>query len=187
MMSEQRFCKYCGAPLAEGATYCSKCGKPVAAAAAAAPSKPVPPPRGECFGGGGGGEKSEKNEKSEKSEKGEKGRGSDIVGAIFGGGVLIWLGITFWLGQSGAVGWTNWWAYFLAGIGALLIIQGLLRVAMKGSTYEFSGLFIGGAILLIIGLAFAYGVTLYWPYIVILLGILVIAIAVFARMRAPRP
>lgn len=109
------------------------------------------------------------------------------MNAIFGGGVLIWLGITFWLGQSGTVGWSNWWAYFIAGIGALLIIQGVLRVAMKGSTYEFSGFFIGGAILMIIGLAFAYGVTLYWPYIVILLGILVIAVAVLARMRTPRP
>jgi hypothetical protein len=184
-MSEQNFCKYCGAPLAEGATYCSKCGKPVVAAAPSTPSRPVPPPRGECFGGGG--EKSEKNEKGEKSEKGEKGRGGDIVGAIFGGGILIWLGITFWLGQIYPVSWANWWAFFIAGIGALLIILGVLRAAMKGSTYEFSGFFIGGAILMIIGLAFAYGATLYWPYIVILLGILVIAVAVLARMRTPRP
>jgi hypothetical protein len=182
MMSEQKFCKYCGAPLAEGATFCSRCGKPVVAAAPSTPYRPAPPPRGDCFGGGG-----EKSEKNEKGEKGEKGRGSDIVGAIFGGGVIIWLGITFWLGQVYPVSWANWWAFFIAGIGALMIILGVLRAAMKGSTYEFSGFFIGGAILMIIGLAFAYGLTLYWPYILILLGILVIAVAVLARMRTPRP
>ncbi|MBM5805093.1 MAG: zinc ribbon domain-containing protein [Candidatus Verstraetearchaeota archaeon] len=177
-MSEQKFCKYCGAPLPEGSTYCPKCGKAVAEAA----RPPPPPPRGECFG-----ERAEKEEKGEKHEKGEKGRGGDMVGAIFGGGVLVWLGITFWLAQSGTVSWTNWWAYFLAGIGALLIIQGVLRVAMRGSTYEFSGLFIGGAILLIIGLAFVYGTTIRWYYILILLGILVIVMAIFGMKRTPRP
>jgi hypothetical protein len=170
-MSE-KFCKYCGAPLSEGSTYCSKCGKAVAVAAPPPPA----PPRGECFG-----ERTEKSEKGEKGEKEEKGRG------IFGGGVLVWLGITFWLAQSGTVSWTNWWAYFIAGLGALLIIQGVLRVVMKGSTYEFSGFFIGGAILLIIGLAFIYGMALHWSYILILLGILVIVIAIFGRKRAPRP
>ena len=78
---------------------------------------PPSPPRGECFG-----ERAEKAEKEEKGEKHEKGRESDLAGAILGGGVLIWLGISFWLAQSGTVSWTNWWAYFIAGLGALLII-----------------------------------------------------------------
>jgi len=180
-MSEQKFCKYCGAPLSEGSTYCSKCGKVVAVA----PPPPPLPPRGECFGERT--EKAEKEEKDERDEKHEKGRERDIAGAVFGGGVLVWLGITFWLAQSGTVRWDIWWAYFIAGLGALLIIQGALRVAMRGSAYQFSGLFIGGAILLIIGLAFAYGTVLYWPYILILVGILVIVMAIFGRKRAPRP
>jgi hypothetical protein len=58
---------------------------------------------------------------------------------------------------------------------------------MRGSAYQFSGLFIGGAILLVIGLAFIYGTTLHWSYILILLGILVIVMAIFGRKRVPRP
>jgi len=141
----------------------------------------MPPPRGECFG-----ERAEKVEKEEKGEKHEKGRKRDLAGTIFGGEVLIWLGISFWLAQSGTVGWNIWWAYFIAGLGALLIIQGVLRVGMRGSAYQFSGLFIGGAILLVIGLAFIYGTALHWSYILILLGILVIVMAIFGRRRAPR-
>ena len=69
-----------------------------------------------------------------KHEKNEKGRGGDITGPLTGGLILIWLGVTFFLQQNGYIASDNWWAYFLTGIGAILIIQGAMRFAKSRNT-----------------------------------------------------
>jgi hypothetical protein len=71
-------------------------------------------------------------------------RRSDPIGAVIGALVLIWLGLVMLAAQNPellrlgpfSVTWVNWWAFFIGGVGALLILQGLLR-AVTASQLEF--------------------------------------------------
>ncbi|HZW58439.1 MAG TPA: zinc ribbon domain-containing protein [Nitrososphaerales archaeon] len=176
-----RFCQRCGAELTPGAAFCPRCGNPVAGAA---PPGAVPPPayprrRHEKE------EKQEKHEKEEKGEKGGGGRGGGIIGSVVGGLILVWLGITFYLQQIGSIPSANWWAYFVAGIGVILIVQGLLIYLMRHR--PFYGPFIGGALLFFVGVAFIYnGWGNFWPLIFVIIGIAILGSAL-ARSRTPRP
>lgn len=182
-MSESRFCHKCGAELPPGAQFCAKCGSPVGATGAAQPPPPQPPtyaPRREHRN-----EKNEKQEKHEKEEKGEKGRGGNVIGPVIGGLILVWLGITFYLQQTGTIPSDNWWAYFIAGIGAIIILQGLLLYSTRKRAIF--GPFIGGAILLFIGLAYIFSASqALFPLILVIIGVAILASAL-ARSRTPRP
>ena len=192
MSQGSKFCNRCGAPLPVGSTFCPNCGSAVSTAAPASGATPVSAPysarqerwesRREKN------EKQEKHEKNEKGEKQEKGKGGDLAGALTGGLILILLGVLFYLAQSNLVSitWSNWWQYFLIGIGVILIIQGLIRYGQRGRFY--SGSFVGGAVLIIIGLAFTSSLSAYfWPLIFVLLGVVAIASAITARRRTPAP
>ena len=182
MSSGNKFCAKCGAALPENATFCPNCGTPTASSAW---QQATQPPRWERrydrY------EKREKREKNEKGEKHEKGRGGDIYGAITGGLILVWLGISFYLAQSGYVSWDKWWQIFLVGLGVVLIFQGLLRYAK--SRRPFTGPIIGGAILIVIGLAFFVGTEVgnFWPLILVAIGIAVLVSAIAGRRRVPNP
>ena len=127
----------------------------------------------------------EKNEKQEKHEKGEKGRGGNVVGPVVGGLILVWLGITFYLQQIGTISSNNWWAYFILGIGAIIVLQGfLLYFRSRRPIY---GPFIGGAVLVLVGLSFIYNAwENFWPFILVIIGIAILASAL-ARSRTPGP
>jgi len=188
IMSEQKYCSNCGAPLTGDAAFCSKCGRAVATVV---PTSPPPPHRRdekyeEKRARGEKGEKQgQQGEKGEKGEKYEKhGRGGWIAGA-FAGLIIIWLGISLALSTTNFL--INWWPYFLMGLGVILIIEGLILAVMRNRFYPFIGFFIGGAIVFVIGIAGAYSLYNWWPYFFVLIGILIILIAIFGRRRAPRP
>jgi len=195
MSQESRFCNRCGVALTQGSAFCSKCGAPVAPTQAIPPSTPGQPgedrwerrwerrrERYERY------EKHEKQEKNEKSEKNEKGRGGDLAGALTGGLILVLLGVLSYLSENGSkiVTWSNFWGYLMLGIGVILILQGALRMAMRGRPYI--GSFIGGAILLVIGASAVASTNLdLWPLILVAVGVGVMASAFVGRRRAPRP
>ena len=185
-MSDSKYCSYCGAPITEGSAYCSRCGRSVAVGAAYATGQAMPPrQRREKDEKD---EKDEKGEKQEKGEKDEKGGKDNWITSLFGGLVLIWLGIVFAIAVSQpSVGWENWWNYFLAGLGIILVLEGILLGARRGSFAPFYGLIVGGAIVALIGIGPLFWTYAIWPYIVIVLGIFVILVAIFGRRRAPRP
>ncbi|MGD0319357.1 MAG: zinc-ribbon domain-containing protein [Nitrososphaerales archaeon] len=192
MSQESRFCNRCGAALTQGSAFCSKCGAPVAPTQAVPPSTPGQPGDGrwerrwerrrERY------ERYEKHEKQEKHEKNEKGRGGDLAGALTGGMILVLLGVLSYLSENGSkiVTWSNFWGYLMLGIGVILILQGALRMAMRGRPYI--GSFIGGAILLVIGASAVASANLdLWPLILVAVGVGVMASAFVGRRRAPRP
>ena len=192
-MSDSKFCHNCGAQLVPGAIYCQRCGTPVPGAAppagSAVPSPATPGPAYPNYPYRRRHEKQEKNEKNEKGEKGEKGgKGFGIIGPVVGGLILVWLGVTFFLAQNGTLVWSNWWAYFIAGIGAILILQGILMFGLSRRT--FYGPFIGGAILLLIGLSYLaniYSWANFWPLILVIIGVVVLISAFVGRRRSPTP
>src|SRR5579875_768758 len=158
MSGETRFCPRCGSQVPADAAFCPRCGAQLSATTQApTPSQPPTPyySRREY-------RRHEKQEKNEKAEKGEKGRGpgGSLIGPIVGGLILIWLGVTFYLQESGVISSSNWWAYFLVGIGVILI--GLTYI----SNYSFGNL---------------------WPLILVAIGVAVIASAYAGRRRSPAP
>jgi len=193
MSRASRFCNKCGTALPADSSFCPTCGAAVTAnAASQATSTPTPQPGPATTGWEGRRyerrEKQEKREKNEKNEKHEKSRGGDLAGALTGGLVLILLGLLLYLAESNiiAVSWSNWWVYFLIGIGVILVIQGMIRYGQHG--YVSTGSFIGGAVLILIGLAFVSSVGAYfWPLILVVLGIAAIASALAGRRRTPAP
>jgi len=193
-----KFCHNCGSELPPGSTFCPKCGTPVFVSppsstttpppsSSGAPSPSQPPTyydRRDYRRERRRHEKQEKYEKQEKGEKGEKG-GGGIIGPIIGGGILIWLGISFYLQQIGYFT-GNWWAVFIVGIGLILIVQGLLLYSRHKR--PIIGPFIGGGVLVVIGLSFLYNsLGNIWPLILVVVGIAVLASAVTARRRTPNP
>ncbi len=181
------YCAKCGTMLQAGAAFCSKCGAPVtqigAPVAPSAATGPAQPTYGY--------EKHEKREKqtqqSEKSEKGEKRQ--DRSGPLVGGGILILLGVIFYatLTTPPLITSNLFWAYFLLGIGIILIIQAIYRfVTMKHSAAAMGSLW-GGVILTAIGAAGIEGSGNFWPIILIAIGVMVIIAGITARSRAPRP
>lgn len=185
MSAAVRYCRKCGAALPDGATFCPTCGTPVAVSGTT--SETTTPPRRYEYRHEKQEkrEKGEKQEKHEKGEKGEKGRSGDVTGALVGGLILIWLGVTFYLQQIGTISSNNWWAYFLFGLGAILILQGVIIYA-RGR--HGMGPIIGGAILMFLGVAFITNATTnLWPLILVIIGVAVIAGGITSRRRVPSP
>ena len=51
----------------------------------------------------------------------------DYTPKITGGLILILLGALFLFTEMDRISWQDWWAYFLVGLGAILLIEALLR------------------------------------------------------------
>jgi hypothetical protein len=185
MSGGDRFCSKCGAALPQNASFCPSCG--TSAAPGFGQQAPPTPPRWEGRREYEKQEKHEKHEKQEKHEKHEKGRGGDITGAITGGLVLIWLGISFYLAQTGYISWSNWWELFLVGLGVIIILQGVVRYGQGHG--PFTGSIIAGLILILIGAAFYWGFQFanLWPLIFVAIGIAVLVSAAYGRRRVPSP
>jgi hypothetical protein len=109
-------------------------------------------------------------------------RDSDPLRGLFPGLILILLGILLFLATQGILAWDIWWQYFLIGLGAIFIIDGLAHFwssAHRGSAF---GRFIPGVILLFVGLVFVFGFSQWWPLVLIVVGIGIL-VGYFFRRR----
>ena len=117
----------------------------------------------------------------ERRQEREERRRTDPIGAVVGALVLIWLGVVMLAAQNPemlrlgpfSVTWTNWWAFFCVGVGALLILQGVLRL-VTAYGHGIVGSLIWGAVLLLVGLAGIFpgtNLALLWPLALIALGL----------------
>lgn len=170
------YCPKCGTEVTENDIFCPKCGAPIKAVE----TRPRREEKQEK------GEKREKEEKREKAEKHEK-RGVEVTAPIVGGLILIWLGITLFLAQYGTVSWDIWWAYFLVGLGIILIIRAILFAAIAKRIGLAYGSLVGGIVLLLIGSAAISGLKYWWAVLLVALGVFVILMALLQIRRTPRP
>ena len=158
------FCPRCGNEADPDDEYCDKCGynlfqKP-----------PIRPVR-------------RRNEKDEKDEKQE----DDRLGAIMGGAILIWLGISFVLRNYGYIGWGEVGGVFLLGIGVILILRGLLEYSRTGIFDTALGFLIGGGFVTLLGAGVAFDLDEWWPIFLVLIGFVIILRGVTEHDRNPRP
>ena len=93
------------------------------------------------------------------------------VPSLAGGLILILLGVLFLLSEMDKIGWSDWWAYFLVGLGAILIIDALLRAVSAEGRKGVWGKVVAGLILMAIGAAHLVGFEEWWPLIFIALGV----------------
>ena len=119
-------------------------------------------------------------DRAERRRERRELRRSDPIGSVIGALVLIWLGVLFLAVQNPemvrlpfSISWDNVWAFFLIGLGALLILEALLRVIFPAPR-RIVGPLIWGIILLVIGVAGLFpglGVEKLWPLALIAGGL----------------
>jgi hypothetical protein len=99
---------------------------------------------------------------------------------VTGGLILILLGILFLLSEMDKISWSDWWAYFLVGLGAILLIEALLRAFSPDSRRAIGGRLVAGPILIVIGASHLIGLEHWWLLILIVVGVGVL-ISAFLR------
>jgi len=102
-------------------------------------------------------------------------RPRDPFARAMGGMVLILLGVVFFVAQNRMFGvtWANMWGAFLIGLGGLLILQALMRLAWSSRRRGVFGLVIGGMVLMVIGTMPFGGANWasWWPLGLIAVGV----------------
>ena len=97
---------------------------------------------------------------------------------IMGGLVLILVGSIFLLRQMDLISRAHLWGYFLVGLGAILIVTGLFGIGHQGR-HPTRGRFSGGVVLIVIGAANIIGLNVWWPYLLIVIGLMLVVSALF--------
>jgi len=116
-----------------------------------------------------------KEEGQKKNNQGsEKGPKRDPYSGIFGGLILILLGVLFLLATMDVISWGDWWAYFLLGLGTIFIIEFIVRSVIPAYRHQHKGKLVVGTVLLIIGGAHILGMVSWWPLILIAVGIIIV-------------
>ena len=76
-----------------------------------------------------------------------------IINGKTSGGILVaWLGTTFFLREMSVFSGPLWWTVFAAGIGVLLIIQGIMIYENTKYWSNDKGAFMGGAFFILLSL-----------------------------------
>jgi chromate transport protein ChrA len=92
---------------------------------------------------------------------------------IFGGLIVLVVGLSFFLAANNIISWDKWWAYLLTFLGVIFVLDAVIR-NLKLKDRLIGGRFITGIILFSIGLAFAVSLKNWWPLILIVVGLLII-------------
>ena len=90
---------------------------------------------------------------------------------LFCGLTLVLLGVLFLLNQTGAITGDTWWQSLLIGLGGISIVDGLVRYFTPGFKWGIYGKFIGGIVMILIGIFFMAGISEWWPIILIVAGV----------------
>jgi len=103
--------------------------------------------------------------------------------SLTGGLILILLGVLFLLTEMGKIHWSDWWAYFLVGLGGILLLEALIRSFSAEGRRGAGGKVIGGLVLIVIGGTYLVGgFARWWPLVLIAVGLGVL-VSGFIRRR----
>ncbi|MGW8179547.1 MAG: zinc ribbon domain-containing protein [bacterium] len=163
------YCPRCGNEVTEEDEFCSKCRTPLKEGVVYHRVR----------------RRDEKDEKDEKGEKGEKGE-DDKYGPIVGGLIVVWLGVLLLLSNQNIIRSSDFGGYFLMGIGAILVLRGLLATQDTGFDSGF-GYMIGGGVMVLIGVGITYNLEDWWAIMLIGLGLIIVLRGITERGRNPIP
>lgn len=118
-------------------------------------------------------------------------RASGLIGGIFGGLLVIWLGVSFYLVMTRMLTWAEWGAWFPLGIAALFLLQGIAWLFIPGMRKNFIGMLIPALFLAVTGLVpilgggwHAWGE--WWPMVIVAVGLVIIISTVWAILSRTR-
>ena len=117
------------------------------------------------------------------TENKEETRKSDPWSRVIGGMILILLGVLFLLATTDVISWGIWWAYFLCGLGFIFILEAVIRSSSPSFRQHLTGRLIAGIVLMLIGGSFIFGVTNWWPFIIIGVGIALIISTLWTQKK----
>lgn len=160
------YCPNCGKEVSEEDEFCTKCRQPLKGQ----PYRPIRRRR-------------EKDEKDEKDEKHE----DEQSGAVMGGLVVIWLGASFILQNTGYIGWADFGGIFLLGLGVIIVFRGLWAYSKTGIFDQGFGYIVGGGFVALIGAGIAFDLDEWWPILLIALGLVIVVRAFMTRQQSPIP
>ncbi|MGD2295345.1 MAG: hypothetical protein PVF22_05865 [Candidatus Aminicenantes bacterium] len=113
----------------------------------------------------------------------ENTRKQDPWSRVTGGLILILLGVLFLLATLEILSWGDWWKYFLCGLGFIFILEAVLRSGSPEFRPHITGRLIAGTVLILIGGSFIFGVTNWWPFILIGVGVSLIISTLWGRKK----
>ncbi|MBN1188929.1 MAG: hypothetical protein JXA46_04185 [Dehalococcoidales bacterium] len=106
----------------------------------------------------------------------------DPLRGLFWGLLLILIGVLFFINQQGDIVWDVLWKYLLIGLGSIFIIDGIARSLHPAYRAGGLGKFVPGIILVLVGVAFLFNFSQFWPVILIAVGA-VMLISILVRRR----
>ena len=101
------------------------------------------------------------------SRQSSKSRSSHITSGL----TLILLGVLFLLINLDYLNWSDLAAYFLLGLGLILLVEGFSLRSSTAAQRSPLGKILAGIILIIIGAGNILGRFIWWPLILIVIGL----------------
>jgi hypothetical protein len=111
---------------------------------------------------------------TENEEAKDKARKNDRYSGVMGGLILILLGILFLLTTQHYIHWYDWWAYFLLGLGAIFVLDFIVRSLTVHDRQVQTGKLVAGAVMMVIGASHIFGLASWWPLILVAVGIILL-------------
>jgi hypothetical protein len=147
------------------------------------PSRQYPPRGGWPRGPHRDEKRDEKQNEKEQEKRQEKGRGMDEkyrrnpLGFVTFALLIIWLGVTLLLKNSGVIENGNrGWALFMWGGGALILLEAIVRLAVPRFRRPVIGGFVWGAIWLGVGFGLWFNRwEVIGPIVIIAIGVAILA------------
>ena len=117
------------------------------------------------------------------AENEDKKNSHDPWSRVTGGLILILLGVLFLLATMDVISWGDWWAYFLFGLGVILILEAVIRSSSPSFRQHLTGRLIAGIVLMLIGGSFILGMTHWWPIIIIGVGVALVISTLWSQKK----
>jgi len=160
------YCTNCGTQVPDNANNCTKCGSII-----------------------GSGKKEDMSEAgrirsgvSRNARERYRSSKHELLESIRGGFIVLMLGTLLFIagcGMSSSITLSNFFAYFLSGLGVILVANFITHLLLPNCKFYLYGDFIGGIILFAIGALCIYGFDRYfWPMVIVSVGIFAISMGI---------